>query len=304
MEQQQPLDDVRARLGAVDPFPSLAAARYAECVECFEARSDQRRQMIAFVADQVVPTLPAARAVIAAVAAVIGARFYLKGTVAPVSGAFDAPVLDAVAGRSAAVRYVGIDPNPVQCAAFAERLGGAPRDGITVEVRAGAFEATPIDEAFDLVHLTHCLYYLEAPGRAVGTALELVAPGGALLVFLAPNEALNALADACWARERQGRRAWFADDLDAFLRDELRLPFERHRIDASLDAGPCFEPDDPEGDRLLDFIVQAETTRFPATLSGAMRRYLAHIASRDAEGRPRQLPHPVDAFLIRRPRSR
>jgi SAM-dependent methyltransferase len=290
MEQQQPLDDVRARLGAVDPFPSLAAARYAECVECFEARSDQRRQMIAFVADQVVPTLPGDRAGVLS----IGCG----------SGAFDAPVLDAVAGRSAAVRYVGIDPNPVQCAAFAERLGGAPREGITVEVRAGAFEATPIDEAFDLVHLTHCLYYLEAPGRAVGTALELVAPGGALLVFLAPNEALNALADACWARERQGRRAWFADDLDAFLRDELRLPFERHRIDASLDAGPCFEPDSPEGDRLLDFIVQAETTRFPATLSGAMRRYLAHIASRDAEGRPRQLPHPVDAFLIRRPRSR
>jgi len=284
--EQSSIEVVQERLRSVPEVPPLPDARYAECVECYEAKSDQRTRMHAWLEARLVSALPADRARVLSVG---------SG-----SGAFDAPLLDAVSRRADEVDYVGIDPNPHQCAAFAERLEGSRgRSGVRVDVHTGDFETATLDGGpFDLVHFTHCLYYFPRPGRAVERALELLAPGGAVLAFLAPNEELNALADACWALTQGGRRSWFADDLARFLGDRPTHRVTRTRIDAWLDASACLGEPHPDGARLLDFIAQADTGRLPADVTEAMRRYLRSVAVRDDGGRF-LLPHPVDAFLIR-----
>lgn len=270
-----------AALEGIERVPSLDPRRFLETHVLYEGRSDQQARIIDWFAREVGPALPDP-----------GDCSVLS--VGCGSGILDVPVLRRLARPGRRVRWVGVDPNEVECEAFERQFAAAALPGAELEVVAAPFEDYEPPAPFDVVHLVHCLYYLPDPVGALEKARRLVAPGGKLVVFHAPCAELNSLAKRFYDRLGAGPTA-FAEDLAALFA-RRGWPTARARVDAEVDVTPFVDGDPDVGVALRDFIVQADSRRMPEALVHIVDAYLHAVAyERDGHWRVR---HPVDVFVI------
>lgn len=210
-------------------------------------------------------------------------------------GTMDMRIADVFSRHSESIGLAGVDPNPLHTKAFAECFAERAAE---VTVATCPFEQYETDHHFDVIHLVHCLYYFEQLASPLRQAAELLRPGGWLIVFLAPNESLNALADRLWSKQ-WNRSAWYSDDVLTVM-NALGGAVQHEQIKAQVDVSSCLDPDDERGERILDFIVQTETRHLTPKLQGLLRAYIEAISEPD--GSRRLAPHPVDAIALRRPK--
>lgn len=269
----------------LDTSPSLTAMdddRFLEALEAFEGSSDQRAQIARRLSRASAPA-PSAD----------GLRWLSIGCG---GGDLDAMVARAFAREHDRQDYVGVDPNPVECARCRALFEALP-DAIASTVVALPFEAFR-DEAssYDLIYAAHTFYYVEDVERAVAAIERLLRPGGKLVVLQAPLGALNQLANRFWEARLQ-RSVPYSATVEQRLR-ALRPSIDRFRIEADLDVTPCVAPTmGDHGRAVLDFILQLDTSALPSGVQDDARRYLRAISRR--EGDRWLAPHPVDGFVLR-----
>ena len=279
-----PRGEVLARLDRaladVDELVPLGAQRFRDTHDIYEGRSDQQPRIIRWFAERLAPVAPD--------------RPFRVLSVGCGSGLLDFPVAARLAEQIDDVHYVGIDPNAAQCAAFARRFDEARLAGVRIDVLAGCFEDVDVAHGFDVVHFVQCLYYMPDPMSALSRARGLLAPGGRLVVFQAPCEALNDLA-ARFYDKHYARPTLFAEDLASAV-DARGWPYDRGRIDARVDVTPFVDGDPVLGLALRDFIIQVDSERLPAEVGALVDDYLHSVAVR-RDGRS-HIAHPVDYFVI------
>ncbi len=272
------LDESLARIGEVF---CLDETRFLETHRIYEGRSDQQRRIVEWFGEVITPALRP------------GHPFRVL-SVGCGSGMLDLPVATRLASRKADLHYVGVDPNRVECEAFERLFRRATLPGARVEVVPTTFEAYEADGPFQLIHFVHCLYYMPDPCAALEKARKLLAPGGRLLVFHAPREALNDLAVRFW-NKTYARPTLFAGDF-AELLDRWGWAYERGRVEAALEVTPLVDGDPEIGHALRDFIIQVDGRRLPAPVREIVERYLRLLVVED-RGR-NHISHPVDFFFI------
>lgn len=209
-------------------------------------------------------------------------------------GMLDVPLAALLGQGGARLRYVGVDPNRVECASFARRFAEAELAGAALDVVPSAYAAWEAPRAFDLVHFVHSLYYMPDPEAALAKARRELAPGGRLAVLHAPREALNQLAVRFYDKQ-YGRPTLFSEELAAHL-DAWGWCYEHTRLEARVDVTPFVEGDPELATALRDFIVQVDGRRLPLPVQRLVERYLRLVA--DEDGGRAFIAHPVDAFLI------
>ena len=261
-----------------DSLEELSDARYHQTHERFEAASNQRALILDWLedlADRM--SFPDDRE----------ARLLSVGCG---GGVMDQQIARIFSDHVHALSLSGIDPNAQHSQAFLDRFAGA---GFAADVFTGLFEDFRTEQVFDVVHFLHCLYYFDDIEPALEQAMDLLAPGGALVVLQAPNEALNHLADRVW-KKQFNQSAWYSDDVVTAL-SNLEVDYRVHRLEAEVDVSACFEPDDQTGLDILDFIVQADTQTFGPAFQSSLRTSLRSICRR--QGRGLFCAHPVDAIV-------
>ena len=274
-------DSIDQHLHQLSKLEELSDKRYHVTHERFEATSNQRTLIIDWLA-----------ALAAKTSFPIGRPTRIL-SVGCGGGVMDHNISDLFAAHAESLSLVGIDPNPRHTAAFEALLSS---EGFEVEVHTGIFEDYKPDTGFDLIHFVHCLYYFEHIEPELRKAVEMLTPGGALVILQAPNEDLNHLADRAW-KKQFNQSAWYSDDVLSVLKD-LGLNATSVRLNAHVDVTECFEPDNIVGIDILDFIVQAETARFSAAFRASLRESLRSICTR--RGNRLVAEHPVDAIMVRR----
>lgn len=187
---------------------------------------------------------------------------------------------------------LGVDPNSEHTRAFERQFAS---EGFETEVFTGLFEQLDVEQRFDVIHFVHCLYYFEHIEPELRKAFGMLAPGGALVVLQAPNEALNHLADRVW-KKQFAHSAWYSDDVAAAF-ERMDIGFRVHRIEAEVDVSECLDPESEIGIDILDFIVQADTRQFSAAFQASLRDSLRSISRQ--RGRRWLCAHPVDAIVAR-----
>lgn len=259
----------------------LEEARFLETHGIYEGRSDQQQRIIEWFGEQIA-------------AALLPDRPFRVLSVGCGSGMLDLPVATRLASGTTDLRYVGVNPNRAECEVFERLFREASLSGARVEVVPETFEAFETDRAFDLIHFVHCLYYMPDPSAALEKARKLLAPGGRLVVFHAPREALNDLAVRFWDK-KYARPTLFAEDLAALL-DRWGWAYERGRVEAAVEVSPFVDGDPDIGLALRDFIIQVDSQRLPPRVQEIVERYLRLIVVED-RGR-NHIAHPVDVFFI------
>lgn len=274
--------DVDRYLDALDELAELGDERYHLTHERFEAASNQRREILNWFSRFA-----------ASSSNDISGHSPEWLSVGCGGGVMDRRIADVIGRLIGPVSITGVDPNPRHLSAFSAAFEGSPH---RASMFSGGFGEFQSDQGFDLIYFLHCLYYFDSIEPALNKACDHLRPGGALVVLQAPNGALNHLADRVWRRQFE-QSAWYSDDVLSVLRS-MEGQVSCERIDSQVDVTRCFDENDPTGVELLDFIVQAETRRFPAELRALLRDSLRAVCRPDGD---RLLaPHPVDALLFRK----
>jgi len=275
-------NSIDRQLDEIGQLDELSDERYHVTHERFEAASNQRALILDWlqgVADAA--TFPADRAT----------RMLSVGCG---GGVMDQRITDVFADHADALSLVGVDPNEQHTRAFEQLFAS---EGFEVDAFTGLFEDYRSDSAFDVIHFVHCLYYFEHIVPELKKAVDMLAPGGSIIILQAPNDDLNHLADRIWKKQFD-QSAWYSDDVLAAL-EPLGLEIDKKRLEAHVDVTECFESGNSEGTEILDFIVQADTAGFTPGFQAALRESLRAICH---QRKDRLLAeHPVDAILCRKP---
>ena len=269
-----------ALIGSGDLAP-LSDERYLETHGIYEGRSDQQGLIIDWFADRAAPTLPPEGS-------------FRVLSIGCGSGILDVSIATRLLEQTNGLHYVGVDPNQIECEAFLQQFTDASLDQARVEVAPATFEDFEAGCSFDLIHFVHSLYYMPDPTAALEKARKLLAPGGRLVVFHAPCEALNDLTVRFWDKQ-YARPTRFAEDFAEIL-DAWRWDYKRERIDGRLEVSPLADADSSIGLALRDFIVQFDSQRLPAPVQDLVGRYLRLVSVEDRG--ETHIAHPVDVFVI------
>jgi len=255
---------------AASAVPPLSDDRFLESHVVFETSSDQQGQIRDFLMRH-----PPAE----------GASIWSVGCG---SGILDAPILRSWSGRGH--RFVGLEPNALQCEALREALNGVD---VEADVVASTLEDFDREGAFDLVWLVHTHYYFRDVPEGLSRIARRLKPGGKIILVAAPLEALNRLAGLFWQAEAE--ELWFSEALRRHFADR-EVVYDAHRIEGRLDVSACFDGR-REGDAIRDFVVQADTARMAPTLKAKIDEALRGMSRVEADGRI-TVPHPADVFVF------
>lgn len=112
------------------------------------------------------------------------------------SGILDNQLISALASSAGTFEYTGVDPNPVACHRFREAFKKLALSNVKLKVKTEAVESLNINEPFDIIQLTHALYYFKDPADTLEKLRRLLAPGGKLIIVHAPTSALISFQSA------------------------------------------------------------------------------------------------------------
>ena len=210
------------------------------------------------------------------------------------SGILDNQLISAIASSPEHFEYTGVDPNPVACRRFREDFEKLALPNVKLEVRTEAVESLNINNPFDIIQLTHALYYFKDPADTLGKLRRLLAPGGKLIIVQAPNEYLNQLSECFWSHPT-GQDIWFSECLEKYLIKQ-KIEFTCQRIYGEVDVTRCFNEGCPHGEKLLDFITQSDCRESDAEVRERCLHFLKKISRVDGERL--KVEHPTDVFVV------
>ena len=210
------------------------------------------------------------------------------------SGILDNQLISAIASSPEHFEYTGVDPNPVACRRFREDFEKLALPNVKLEVRTEAVESLNINNPFDIIQLTHALYYFKDPADTLGKLRRLLAPGGKLIIVQAPNEYLNQLSECFWSHHA-GQDIWFSECLEKYLIKQ-KIEFTCQRIYGEVDVTRCFNEGCPHGEKLLDFITQSDCRESDAEVRERCLHFLKKISRVDGERL--KVEHPTDVFVV------
>ena len=274
------IDRAVADLAQIQP---LNNSYYAQCLEIFEANSDQRLGLLGWLEANVIAKMSQDANAILSVGC---------GT-----GAFDECILRYARARMNQVTYLGIEPNEIAAADFLKTMGTQTSEQVDVSVLMQKFGEQVFENKFDLILFVQSIYYLEDRNDAIDAALHALKPGGELVIVIAPDEELNTIANLMWQRQME-QKSWFSDNVRAHF-DARGLDYGETRVSANLNANECFGESTEEGRNIVDFIVQTRADQLPTGLRNDICEFLMSIS--EEQGTTTCLPHPVDIFRCKKP---
>lgn len=283
-DQSRIIDSIDRSIDNLEQVHALSNKDYAQCLEVFEANSDQRFRILDWLEENILTHMLKSSNSILSVGC---------GT-----GAFDEHVLKYLGGRMEQVKYLGIEPNPLEATEFLKRMQAQSvgQMALDTSVLVEKFGDRLFDPAFDLILFVHSIYYLDDRNEAIDDALSALKPGGVLIIVVAPDESLNVIANLIWQRQ-MGQKSFFSDDLRRHF-DARGIDYSETRIAANLDATAGFNSTSQEGRDIIDFTVQTRTGLLPESLQHNIFEFL--LSTSRVEDGNTYLPHPVDVFCCRK----
>jgi len=281
--QHELIDEIDQAVTALGKINPLTNTDYARSLDIFEAASDQRLSLIDWISAKAVAHLPQEAASILSIGC--GA------------GTFDAQIFQSAKATASAVHYLGIDPNPEAAAAFKARLSELADDQDRIDVLAEPFGTRPLDDSFDLILMIQSLYYFDDRPGAIDAAIDQLRPGGQLAIAMAPDEALNVVANLIW-QNQMDRPSWFSHNVQEHFADR-DLTVDVVRLPSRLTLPKAFDCADNRTRDILNFTIQTDIQALPESLS---RQILAFLESCTIiDNGTTHLPHPVDLFRFVKP---
>lgn len=263
--------------------PPLNDREYAECFDTFKQISTEWRSTKMWLIDEFLPqrkwTSP------------LNILSIGSGT-----GDFDLQMMKFILKRWQIESYVAVDPNSDHNRIFQTRFqeSGLPIQDFRIVPQA--FTVQNLDMKFDLVHMTHCLYYIPDRLKAIQGALDILNNHGRVLIFhqtpLGINEIQRRFLKRAKGRENE---MYSSKDIHRLL-ESLHVTFDFDIIDGILDVSEFGASESLKERRLLNFFLECRADLLPPEFRREVVDFINSLAFPDKNHQV--IFHPVGVFSI------
>ncbi len=263
--------------------PPLSPEAYAHCFLTFRKHSTEWLGMLAWCRERMASLVPP-RPRLSVMS--VGAG----------NGDFDWRLLPILKNHISNLEYVFVEPSSAMCGRLRERTAREPVDGVEFGLENSCFETCGLERSFDLVLLTHCLYYIPDRATALRRAARLAGDNGWVLIFHQTQLGIDQVQKRFIKRIKGTELEMFTSlDIRNIL-DRLDLPYRLERIESHIDVSECFRPGSEEGEALLSFFLECDVRHVDPALKQEVKDYIFELSYPDQGSR--LLHHPVEVFLL------
>jgi SAM-dependent methyltransferase len=212
------------------------------------------------------------------------------------TGDFDLQLMRQILNQWRIDSYIAVDPNVDHNRVFMTRFRESGLSVRDFRILPRTFPVENIGRDFDLVHMTHCLYYIPDRLKAIQGALEVLSSQGVLLIFHQTPLGINEVQRRFLKRAKGDEGEMYSSKNIYRLLDSLPVAFKFDMIDGILDVTDFAEPESVKGKRLLNFFLECRADLLPAAFRKEVVTLVGDLAIPDA-GR-KVLFHPVGVFCV------
>jgi len=263
--------------------PPLSAEAYAHCFLTFRKRSTEWLGMLSWCRQRIASLLPA-RPRLSAMS--VGAG----------NGDFDWRLLPIIRDQVQTLEYVFVEPSQAMCSRLRQRMAREPLEGVEFDLESSSFETCGLQQAFDLVLLTHCLYYIPDRKTALRHASRLAGDSGWVLIFHQTPLGIDQIQKKFIKRIKGTEQEMFTSQDIQDILVQLNAPYRLEQIESHIDVSECFRPGSEEGEALLSFFLECDVRHIDPVLKKEVVDYIHELSYPDQGNR--LLYHPVATFML------
>lgn len=223
--------------------PPLSDREYAECFNVYKQISNEWTAIREWVTETFIPSL--------------GDRKSLDIlSVGSGTGDFDLTLMRLLSPKIPVISYVALDPNEEHNDLFRTSFERAQLDRVSLRIIPSVFREDVVAGTYDLIQMTHCLYYLEDRKKAIQLALSRLIPGGSLLIFHQTPMGVNEIQRTFMRQVKGDDKEEFSSRDIVTIFHELGVTFSFDMIVSDLDVTDCIVEND-RGRLLLNFFLES-----------------------------------------------
>lgn len=264
----------------------LSDREYAECFNVFRRISTEWGAIEEWLREDFLPGLRAGdRADILSVG---------SGT-----GDFDLALMRLVGEKISRIAYTALDPNEQHDRIFLENFRKSGLSTHSLKILPMPFGGEKPEGTFDIIHMTHCLYYIPDRAGAVRLAYELLKPGGSLLIFHQTALGINEIQRAFMRRVKGNEKEMFSSYDILRIFENGKIPYRFDILISDIDVTDCVRGNET-GDRLLSFFLESHIEDLDSALREEIVRFIKETCRRVDDRY--LLFHPSGVFWIKKER--
>ncbi|MDD2755828.1 MAG: class I SAM-dependent methyltransferase [Methanothrix sp.] len=263
----------------------LTEMEYAECFNAFKKVSTEWMAIKGWLSDDFIPSLA-------------GRKSANILSIGSGTGDFDLTLMRMLLGKIPTLSYIALDPNVIHNDIFLKKYKESELNISSFQIIAQPFSEDLLGGGFDLIHLTHCLYYIPDRKMAIRKAYDMLNPGGILLIFHQTPLGINEIRRLYLTKVKGDDKEIFSSYDILLIMKELGLKFNFNILISDIDVTDCIAGTDT-GRRILSFFLESNIEGLDQTQYNQIIQTLKEIC-RCQDGRY-FLFHPSGIFWIRKP---
>jgi SAM-dependent methyltransferase len=265
--------------------PSLSEREYAECFDAFKKISSEWLSMQQWLNEDFLQ-----RHVWSSPLKIL--------SIGSGDGDFDLEFMKILMRRWRIETYIAIDPNPHHNQTFESRYRKSNLHVPNFEILPETFPVSHLNIKFDLVHMTHCLYYMPDRLRAIQAALGSLSENGLMLVFHQTQLGINEIQRHFLMRAKGSEYEMYSSRDIYRLLKSLHLSFDYEMLDGMLDVSEFFALPSPRMNQLLNFFLECRADLLTTEFKNEVVSFIKNLAI--VENGRQVILHPVGVFCISR----
>ncbi|MHB8119317.1 MAG: class I SAM-dependent methyltransferase [Methanothrix sp.] len=257
---------------------------YAECFNAFKKVSTEWMAIEEWLAEDFMPSMA-------------GRQSANVLSIGSGTGDFDLTLMRMLLDKVPTLSYTALDPNEKHNKIFLNRYSESGLNLASFQIIAKPFCEDFFEGGFDLVHLTHCLYYIPDRKMAIHRAFDMLNPGGILLIFHQTPLGINEIQRIYLKQVKGDEKELFSSYDILLIMKELSLKFNFNILISDIDVTDCIEGNET-GQKILNFFLESNLDGLGRALHDEIIRTLKEICQYK-DGRY-LLFHPSGIFWIRK----
>ena len=263
--------------------PPLSDREYAECFDTFKQISTEWQSTQKWLTDDFLPQC--------AWTEPMNILSIGSGT-----GDFDLQLMKLILKHWRIESYVAVDPNLDHNEAFASRFRESGLPVQDFRILSQTFPVQNLDLKFDLIHMTHCLYYIPNRLKAIQGSLDILNNKGLILIFHQTPLGINEVQKSFLRRAKGYEGEMYSSKNIYRLLESLQVTFTFDIIDGILDVSEFAAPKSIRGKRLMNFFLECRADTLPPKFREEVRDFIKELAFLD--NNRQVIFHPVGIFRI------
>ncbi|MEA5550021.1 methyltransferase domain-containing protein [Anabaena cylindrica UHCC 0172] len=200
------------------------------------------------------------------------------------------------------LKYVALEPNPIHRERFLQRLEKASLDeNVEVSIREDCFEPGRFEseEKYDLVLLTHVLYYFDDPYQAIQTALNQTKESGQVVIVHQTATGIPQIQRDYMLEVKGNQNEMFTAENIRNLLDSQSHLHQFHHVEARLDVTECLHRSET-GVKIMSFCMECDLRQLQEAKFTKILQAFSRLAESEDSGKA-FIREPIGVFVVSSP---